>query len=92
MKTLTLRRTFLFWLPLAVMWLIMSAELPAITAAVSRLPQPVENLAAFGLTYSIALIIEGPVIMLLTAGTALATHRQAPAVPQPARLRPITTH
>ncbi|MBA3531685.1 MAG: hypothetical protein H0T73_07200 [Ardenticatenales bacterium] len=68
---------FWFWLPLATMWLIMSAEQPSITAAVSRLPEIEKNLAAFGLTFSLALIIESPVIMLLTAGTALATHRQA---------------
>lgn len=74
---LTPRRTFWFWLPLAVMWLVMSAEQPSITAVVSRLPEATENLAAFGLTFSLALIVESPVIMLLTAGTALAAHRQA---------------
>lgn len=74
---LTLRRTFWFWLPLAVMWLVMSAEQPSITAVVSRLPDATEHLAAFGLTFSLALIVESPVIMLLTAATALATHRQS---------------
>jgi len=59
------------------MWLVMSAEQPSITAVVSRLPEATENLAAFGLTFSLALIVESPVIMLLTAATALATHRQA---------------
>ncbi len=64
-------------MPLAAMWLIMSAEQPSITAIVSRLPDATENLAAFGLTFSLALIVESPVIMLLTAGTALATHQQS---------------
>lgn len=76
-KLLTQSLIFWFWVPLAAMWVIMSAEQPAITAVVSRLPEAVKNLAAFGLTFSFALIIESPVIMLLTAGTALATHRQS---------------
>lgn len=59
------------------MWLILSIEQPSVTAVVSRLPAPVENLAAFGLTFSLAMIVESPVVMLLTTATALATHRQA---------------
>lgn len=76
-ELLTARRIFWFWLPLAAMWVIMSAEQPAITAVVSRLPQATENLAAFGITFALSLIVESPVIMLLTAGTALATHQQS---------------
>jgi hypothetical protein len=74
---LSLNRVFWFWVPLAVMWLIMAAEQPAITAIVSRLPDAKLNLAAFGLTFSWALIVESPVIMLLTGGTALTGHRQS---------------
>ncbi len=55
---------------------MMSLEQPLIAAVIARLPNPVENLAAFGLTFSLALIVESPVIMLFTAGTALATNRQ----------------
>jgi len=50
----------------------MALEGPVITALVARLAEPTENLAAFGVTWSIALIIEAPVIMLLTAATVLA--------------------
>ena len=60
------------WLPLAVMWLIMGVEQPIINAVIARLPAAKENLAAFGVTFAIALIIEGPIIQLLSAGTALA--------------------
>ncbi|MCB0077076.1 MAG: hypothetical protein KDD73_06595 [Anaerolineales bacterium] len=74
---LTQRFIFWFWLPLATMWIIMSAEQPLLAAVVSRLPEATQNLAAWGLTFSFSLIIESPVIMLLTAGTALAIHRQA---------------
>lgn len=71
---LTIGKVFLFWAPLAAMWIIMGIELPAVNAVISRLPSPKENLAAFGVTFAIALIIEGPIIQLLTAGTALSNH------------------
>ncbi|MFN2168187.1 MAG: hypothetical protein ACK2U9_18240, partial [Anaerolineae bacterium] len=71
-----MRRIFWFWLPLLAMWLMMAAELPLITAAVARLPESKENLAAFGVTFSLSLIIESPVIMLMTAATALAGSRR----------------
>jgi len=69
---LTLSRIFWFWLPLAAMWLMMAIEHPMVAAVIARLPKPEPNLAIFGITFSLALIIESPVIMLLMAGTALA--------------------
>lgn len=74
---LTRRRIFWFWLPLAAMWLMMAVEQPAISAVMARLPNPEINLAAFGVTFALALLVEGPVIMLLTAGTALPRDRQS---------------
>jgi hypothetical protein len=58
-------------MPLAAMWLMMAIEQPAIAAVIARLPNPELNLAAFGVTFSLALIVESPIMMLLTAGTAL---------------------
>lgn len=50
----------------------MSCELPSVVAALSRLPHPKENLAAFGgVAFPIAFIIEAPIIMLLSASTTL---------------------
>jgi hypothetical protein len=60
------------WWPLALSWLLMAAESPALSAVVARLTNPEINLAAFGVVYSIALIIEAPIIMLLSASTALS--------------------
>ncbi len=74
---LTQTRIFWFWLPLAAMWVMMAVEQPAIAAVVARLPAPELNLAAVGVNFSLALIVESPVIMLLTAGTALARGRQS---------------
>jgi hypothetical protein len=66
-----------FWLPLALMWVMMALEQPILAAVIARLPQPKEQLAAFGITFSLALLIEGPIIMLLTASTALARGKQS---------------
>ncbi|UCF96926.1 MAG: hypothetical protein JSV89_17355, partial [Spirochaetaceae bacterium] len=69
---LSYRRIFWFWIPLAAMWFMMAAEQPLVAAFIARMADPELNLAAYGVTFSIALIIESPIIMLLTAGTALA--------------------
>ncbi len=74
---LTQRYIFWFWLPLAAMWLMMAVEQPSLTAVISRLPEATNNLAAFGLMFSFALLVESPVIMLLTASTALTNHEQS---------------
>jgi len=68
----TYRRIFWFWIPLAAMWLMMAVEQPLIAGFIARMKEPELNLAAYGVVYSIALIIESPIIMLLTAGTALS--------------------
>ncbi|NOX64114.1 MAG: hypothetical protein GXP42_19590 [Chloroflexi bacterium] len=71
------RYIFRFWLPLAIMWLMMAIEQPILAALIARLDEPKLNLAAFGITFSLALLIESPIIMLLVAGTALAKGRQS---------------
>ncbi|GAB4257153.1 MULTISPECIES: hypothetical protein [Deferrisoma] len=74
---LTARRIAAFWAPLAATWIMMSVEGPFLAAVVARLPAPKENLAAFGVAFSLALVFEAPVIMLMAAVTALA--RDAPS-------------
>lgn len=69
---LSYRRIFWFWIPLAAMWFMMAVEQPLIAAFVARMPDPKINLAAYGVVFSVALIIESPIIMLLAAGTALS--------------------
>jgi hypothetical protein len=64
-------------MPLAAMWLLMAIEHPMVAAVIARLPKPEPNLAIFGVTFSLALIIESPIIMLLTAGTALARDKHS---------------
>ena len=69
------------WAPLAASWLLMACELPALSAVVARLNNPEIELAAYGsVILPIALVIEAPIIMLLSASTALsrdrASHRE----------------
>ena len=70
-KELTTSKIFKFWLPLAATWLMMSLEGPFIAAIIARLPDPKFNLAAYGVAFSFALVIEAPVIMIMSASTAL---------------------
>jgi hypothetical protein len=45
---LSLRRIVRTWWPLAASWLLMSAELPLVSAVVARLAHPEIQLAAYG--------------------------------------------
>jgi hypothetical protein len=57
-------------------WILMAAELPALGAVLARLADPQIHLAAYGgVVFPLALIIEAPVIMLLSASTALCNTR-----------------
>ena len=68
-----MRTVFATWWPLAVSWLLMGLELPAISAGLARLPDPKIHLAAYGgVVFPIALMIESPIVMLLTASTAVS--------------------
>jgi uncharacterized membrane protein YhdT len=61
------------WWPLAASWLMMSMEGPLISAVIARLADPVISLAAYGgIILPISLVIESPIIMLLSASTVLS--------------------
>ncbi len=68
---LTLKKIFIFWMPLAATWLMMSIEGPYIAALIARMTKPEYNLAAYGVAFSFALIVEAPIIMIMSASTAL---------------------
>ncbi len=50
---------------------MMAVEGPYLAAIMARLPDATVNLAAFGVAFAFAIIIESPVIMLMSASTAL---------------------
>ncbi len=70
-RDLTQKTILAFWIPLAATWLMMSIEGPYLSALIARLAEPKFNLAAYGIAFSLALIIEAPVIMMMSASTAL---------------------
>lgn len=73
--TYTTKQIFRFWLPLAATWLMMSLEGPYLAAIIARTALPKFNLAAFGVAFSFALIVEAPIIMIMSASTALVHNR-----------------
>ncbi|MEE8392595.1 MAG: hypothetical protein V3S14_17575 [Anaerolineae bacterium] len=70
---LAMRRIVQTWWPLAVSWLLMAVEGPTMSAVVARLADPEIHLAAWGgIVWALALLLESPIIMLLSASTALS--------------------
>jgi len=74
---LTYKKIFVFWLPLAATWLMMSFEGPFLAALIARLAEPKYNLAAYGVAFSFALIIEATIIMIMSASTKLVKDAQS---------------
>ena len=73
MRPLPLRAIFVTWWPLAASWLFMSVEQPLVGALIARLADPTVQLAALGgVVFPLSWLIEAPIMMLLTASTALS--------------------
>jgi hypothetical protein len=72
---LSIRTILVFWLPLAATWLMMSAEGPYVAAIIARMPDAAYNLAAYGVAFSLAWLVESPIMMLLTAANSLVSDR-----------------
>lgn len=70
-SSLTFGKIFRFWLPLAGTWLMMAVEGPLLAAVIARMADAELNLAAYGVAYAFALVAEAPIIMLMSAATAL---------------------
>ena len=66
-----------FWLPLEATWLMMALEGPFLAALIARMGQPIINLAAYGVAFALAMILEAPIIMMLSAANALVRDRQS---------------
>ncbi len=70
------KRILLTYLPLAAMWIMMGVEQPALNAVIARMSDATIQLAAFGVTFALALVVESPIIQMLSAGTALTYDRR----------------
>ncbi len=68
---LTQKKIFIFWAPLAATWLMMALEGPILTSFIARLSDATLNLAAYGVAHPLAMMIESPIIMMLSASIAL---------------------
>jgi hypothetical protein len=75
-KPLSTRAVLKFWWPLASTWLLMAVEGLLLASILARLPMPRENLAAYGVAFAFAIIVEAPVILLMSASTALVKDAQ----------------
>lgn len=71
------RSILLFWAPLALQWLMMALEGPFLAAVIARLPDPTFNLAAYGVAFAFAILVESPVIMLMSASIALVADAES---------------
>lgn len=73
--TLRFGQILAFWFPLFLTWLFMALEGPFLTGIIARVEDPKFNLAAFGISLSLLLICESPVLMLISASIALIRDR-----------------
>ncbi len=73
----TVRRMLGLWLPLAVSQLMMVLEPTIINIGLGRTFDPELALAAYGVAFSLALLVEAPVLMVLDASVARSSDRAA---------------
>ena len=73
----TVRQMLSLWVPLAASIVMMVLEPSIINIGLGRTADPELALAAFGVAYGLALLVEAPILMLLDASVARSTDRAA---------------
>jgi Na+-driven multidrug efflux pump len=73
----TLHQMLALWMPLAASTVMMVLEPSIINAGLGRTADPELALAAYGVAFSLALLVEAPILMLLDASVARSTSREA---------------
>jgi Na+-driven multidrug efflux pump len=68
------------WVPLAASLVMMVLEPALVNIGLARAVDPELSLAAYGVAFSLALLVEAPIIMLLDASVAQSSHQQALAL------------
>ena len=81
-KVMSLKEFFAIWLPLLGSWWMMAVEGPFLTSLTARLDNPKENLAAFGVAFSLAWLFEAPIVMMMTASLRLVKKQTEPNLPK----------
>ena len=77
MGEVTQRSILRLWAPLELAWLFMAVEGPFLAAILARMADPTANLAAFGVAVGFAFLFESPVILIMSAATALVENRDS---------------
>ena len=65
------------WWPLALSWFMLTVEQPILAAVVARSVDAKVQLAAWGLAFSLILVLSAPSISMLAASTALSRDRES---------------
>lgn len=71
MQPLTPKRILVFFVPLALSWVLMSVEAPISNGILTRLPDAKVQTAGFLMVMAISLFVESPVMDLLSTGATL---------------------
>ena len=69
---LPINRIWQTWWPLAIAWLITTAEIPMMAAIIARLAAPELNLAAWSIAFPVTIILSAPLMSMLSASAALS--------------------
>ena len=77
MPRLTTRGILKTWWPLALSWFMITVEQPILAAVVARSVDPKVQLAAWGLAFSLVLVLSAPSISMLAASTALSRDKES---------------
>jgi hypothetical protein len=77
MDRLSQARILRLWAPLEAAWLLMAVEGPYLAAILARLADATTNLAAFGVALGFAMLFESPVILIMSASTALVDNQHS---------------
>jgi Na+-driven multidrug efflux pump len=73
----TTRQMLSLWLPLAASMVIMVIEPSIVNVGLGRSADPELALAAYGVAYSVALLVEAPILMLIDASVARSADHAA---------------
>jgi hypothetical protein len=73
----TLGQMLALWVPLAASTVMMVLEPSTINIGLGRSANPELALAAYGVAFSLALVVEAPILMLLDASVARSDNREA---------------
>jgi Na+-driven multidrug efflux pump len=77
LEKLSYKAISLLYLPLALSWILMLMEAPLINAFLARGPEAEVSLAAYGVAFSIILVVEAPILMMLELSIALSKNLPA---------------